>query len=164
MLKTHSRPSTSTDNPYSEAQFKTLKYRPEFPDRFDSIEHARAFCRVFFDWYNQQHRHSGIGLMTPAAVHHGHAQELHARRARVLDDRLRHNAGAVRPQAAHPAAATNRRLDQQATDRRGCSLNTTTDCLIRLDRLRAYSALQRDAQARSAALMPGSLDQKPARV
>ena len=85
MLKTHSRPSTSTDNPYSEAQFKTLKYRPEFPDRFDSIEHARAFCRVFFDWYNQQHRHSGIGLMTPAAVHHGHAQELHARRARVLE-------------------------------------------------------------------------------
>jgi putative transposase len=85
VLKTHSRPYTSTDNPYSEAQFKTLKYRPEFPDRFDSIEHARAFCRVFFDWYNQQHRHSGIGLMTPAAVHHGHAQELHARRARVLE-------------------------------------------------------------------------------
>ena len=84
VLKTHSRPYTSTDNPYSEAQFKTLKYRPEFPDRFDSIEHARAFCRTFFDWYNHQHRHSGIGLMTPAAVHHGHATELHAERQRVL--------------------------------------------------------------------------------
>ena len=85
MLKTHSRPYTSTDNPYSEAQFKTLKYRPEFPDRFDSIEHARSFCRGFFDWYHHQHRHSGIGLMTPAAVHHGHANEIHAERQRILN-------------------------------------------------------------------------------
>jgi putative transposase len=84
VLRTHSRPYTSTDNPYSEAQFKTLKYRPEFPDRFDSIDHARAFCRTFFDWYNHAHRHSGIGLMTPAAVHHGHATELHTERQRVL--------------------------------------------------------------------------------
>jgi len=84
VLKTHSRPYTSTDNPYSEAQFKTLKYRPQFPHRFDSIEHARAFCRTFFDWYNHSHRHSGIGLMTPAAVHHGQAKELHAERQRVL--------------------------------------------------------------------------------
>ena len=82
--KTHSRPYTSTDNPYSEAHFKTLKYRPEFPDRFDSIDHARAHCRGFFDWYNHGHRHSGIGLMTPAAVHHGRVQSLHAERQRVL--------------------------------------------------------------------------------
>ncbi len=85
VLKTHNRPYTSTDNPYSEAQFKTLKYRPGFPARFDSIEHARAFCRRFFGWYNHEHRHSGIGLMTPAAVHHGRAEALHAHRARVLD-------------------------------------------------------------------------------
>jgi putative transposase len=85
VLKTHSRPYTSTDNPYSEAQFKTLKYRPEFPDRFDSIEHARAFCREFFSWYNHEHRHSGIGLMTPAAVHHGQAKALHTQRQRVLE-------------------------------------------------------------------------------
>ena len=84
VTKTHNRPYTSTDNPYSEAQFKTLKYRPGFPVRFDSIEHARAFSRVFFDWYNHQHRHSGIGLMTPAAVHHGHAQALQAERQQVL--------------------------------------------------------------------------------
>jgi putative transposase len=84
VLKSHNRPYTSTDNPYSEAQFKTLKYRPGFPARFDSIEHARAFCREFFDWYNHQHRHSGIGLMTPATVHHGRAQALHADRARIL--------------------------------------------------------------------------------
>jgi transposase InsO family protein len=85
VLKTHSRPYTSTDNPYSEAQFKTLKYRPEFPDRFENIEAARAFCRRFFDWYNHTHRHSGIGLMTPAATHFGQAQALHAERQRVLD-------------------------------------------------------------------------------
>jgi putative transposase len=85
VLKTHSRPYTSTDNPYSEAQFKTLKYRPEFPDRFHTIEQAREFCRGFFDWYNHVHRHSGIGLMTPAAVHHGEAPRLHAERQRVLD-------------------------------------------------------------------------------
>jgi putative transposase len=64
VTRTHSRPYTSTDNPYSEAQFKTLKYRPGFPDRFLSIEHARAFSREFFPWYNQVHRHSGIGVMT----------------------------------------------------------------------------------------------------
>ena len=85
ITKTHSRPYTSSDNPYSESNFKTLKYRPEFPARFDDIEHARAHCRAFFDWYNHAHRHSGIGLMTPAAVHHGHAQQLHAARALVLD-------------------------------------------------------------------------------
>jgi putative transposase len=85
ITKTHSRPYTSSDNPYSESNFKTLKYRPAFPDRFDDIEHARAHCRAFFDWYNHEHRHSGIGLMTPAAVHHDYALALHAARARVLD-------------------------------------------------------------------------------
>ncbi len=86
VLKTHNRPYTSTDNPYSEAQFKTLKYRPGFPQRFDSIEHARAFCREFFSWYNREHRHSGIGLMTPETVHHGRAEQTHAQRADVLAD------------------------------------------------------------------------------
>ena len=86
VTKTHNRPYTSTDNPYSEAQFRTLKYRPGFPARFDSIEHARAVCRELFDWYNHQHRHSGIGLMTPAAVHYGRATTLRAERARVLAD------------------------------------------------------------------------------
>ncbi len=85
VTKTHNRPYTSSDNPYSEAQFKTLKYRPGFPARFDSIEHARAFCREFFDYYNNHHRHSGIGLMTPATVHHGHAKATHAARSHVLD-------------------------------------------------------------------------------
>ncbi len=85
VTKTHSRPYTSTDNPYSEAHFKTLKYRPGFPQRFDSIEHAREFCREFFAYYNHHHRHSGLGLLTPATVHHGKAKQVHAQRARVLD-------------------------------------------------------------------------------
>jgi putative transposase len=84
VAKTHSRPHTSNDNPFSEAQFKTLKYRPGFPDRFTSIEEARAFCQEFFPWYNVDHRHAGIGLMTPEAVHYGRASELHASRADVL--------------------------------------------------------------------------------
>jgi putative transposase len=85
VTKTHSRPYTSTDNPYSEAHFKTLKYRPGFPNRFDSIVHARSFGRPFFDWYNHVHRHSGIGLMTPATVQYGRAEKVRDRRARVLD-------------------------------------------------------------------------------
>lgn len=79
-----SRPRVSNDNPFSEAQFKTLKYRPEFPERFESLEHARAHLRAFFHWYNHEHRHSGIGFMTPAAVHFGQAQALQQRRTRVL--------------------------------------------------------------------------------
>jgi putative transposase len=84
VTKTHSRPYTSTDNPYSEAQFRTLKYRPDFPDRFGSIEHARAFGRDFFPWYNHEHRHSGIGLMTPAAVHYGRAEAIREQRSQIL--------------------------------------------------------------------------------
>ena len=82
--KSHSRPHVSDDNPYSESQFKTLKYRPDFPERFGSIEDARAHCRQFFPWYNTMHRHSGIGLMPPDIVHHGNAQALTARRAITL--------------------------------------------------------------------------------
>ena len=73
ITKTHSRPHVSDDNPFSESQFKTLKYRPEFPQRFGSIEDARSFCQAFFPWYNGEHRHSGIGLLTPEVLHYGHA-------------------------------------------------------------------------------------------
>jgi putative transposase len=84
VTKSHSRPRTSNDNPYSEAQFKTLKYRPAFPDRFASIQDARAFCVDFFSWYNHDHRHSGIGLHTPFDVHHGHAEQIRDARAEIL--------------------------------------------------------------------------------
>jgi putative transposase len=85
VARSHSRPHTSNDNPYSEAQFKTLKYCPAFPDRFGSIADARAFCVEFFDHYNHVHRHSGIGLHTPASVHYGTATEIRERRAVTLD-------------------------------------------------------------------------------
>jgi len=85
VTKSHSRPHVSNDNPYSESQFKTLKYRPEFPDRFVSYEHGLTFCRDFFDWHNLHHHHWGLGLLTPAVVHHGQAQDILNRRQIVLD-------------------------------------------------------------------------------
>ena len=84
VIQSHSRPHVSNDNPFSEAQFKTLKYRPGFPARFASIEAARAHCQEFFPWYNTGHRHSGLGLHTAADVHHGTAAAVRASRARVL--------------------------------------------------------------------------------
>jgi putative transposase len=85
VLKSHSRPHTSNDNPFSESQFKTMKYRPTFPDRFANIEQARAFCRTFFPWYNHEHRHSGIALLTPADVHFGRAETIREQRAVTLN-------------------------------------------------------------------------------
>src|SRR5947207_969982 len=85
VTKTHSRPHVSDDNPYSESQFRTLKYRPEFPDRFGCIQDSRAFCQSFFRWYNGQHRHSGVGLLTPAMVHYGQAENFLRQRQEVLD-------------------------------------------------------------------------------
>jgi putative transposase len=84
VTKSHSRPHVSNDNPYSESQFRTMKYRPEFPDRFGSYQDAHAFCGRFFRWYNHEHRHSGIGFHTPADVHYGRAELVRARRAEVL--------------------------------------------------------------------------------
>jgi putative transposase len=85
VTKTHSRPHVSNDNPYSESHFKTLKYRPGFPDRFGAPEHARGFSQDFFRWYNFEHHHSGLGLLTPADVHLGRAPERVAARGRVLE-------------------------------------------------------------------------------
>jgi putative transposase len=86
VTKTHSRPHVSNDNPYSEAQFKTLKYCPQFPGRFGSIQDARSFCRRFFDWYNKEHRHSGIAMMTPEHVQYGLADRIYRQRQDVLDN------------------------------------------------------------------------------
>ena len=85
VTKTHSRPHVSDDNPYSESQFKTLKYRPGFPERFGSIEDARAFGQTFFTWYNQQHHHSGIAMLTPEMLHYRMATEVISQRQNVLD-------------------------------------------------------------------------------
>ncbi len=99
VTKTHGRPQVSNDNPFSEAQFKTLKYCPQFPERFGSIEDGRAFGQVFFPWYNQQHRHSGLGFLTPAVVHFGQAVAVRTQRQQVL----------AAAYAAHPERFVNGR-------------------------------------------------------
>ena len=134
ITKTHSRPYTSNDNPYSESQFRTMKYRPEFPDRFGCLQDSHAFCQRFFPWYNDDHRHSGIGMMTPAMVHFGQAPG-HPRKA---PDRPRRRLlgppRSIRPQAAHPAATSQGGLDQQTTKlRRKYSLNSNPECLKVVD-------------------------------
>lgn len=91
VTKSHSRPKTSNDNPFSESHFKTLKYQPQFPKRFGCIEDARAFCRPFFQWYNQEHHHIGLGLMTPDQVHYGQANDVHAARQRTLNSAFQAN-------------------------------------------------------------------------
>jgi len=84
VVKSHSRPQVSNDNPFSESQFKTLKYQPEFPERFASHDHGLTFCREFFPWYNDEHHHWGLGLLTPATVHSGHSAEALAARQKTL--------------------------------------------------------------------------------
>lgn len=85
VTKTHSRPHVSDDNPYSESQFRTMKYRPDFPDRFGCIQDSRAHSQRFFSWYNDEHRHSGIALLTPAMVHYGQADDVLLKRQLVLN-------------------------------------------------------------------------------
>ncbi len=113
VTKSHSRPHVSNDNPFIESLFKTVKYQPEFPSTFANIIEARAFCRAFFDWYNNEHRHSGIALLAPADVHYGRADERRAFRQTVLDaayaahpERFVH--GRPRPLQLAPASYINR--------------------------------------------------------
>jgi putative transposase len=91
VAKSHSRPYCSNDNPFSEAQFKTIKYRPEFPDRFGSFEDGLSFCREFFRWYNLEHRHSGIGLLTPEMMHRGQVDRITTLRQEVLLTAYQHH-------------------------------------------------------------------------
>lgn len=85
VTKSHSRPHTPGDNPFSESQFKTMKYRPEFPKRFYSLEESKSFGRLFFRWYNEQHHHSALGQLTPATVHFGRAEKFVTARQEILD-------------------------------------------------------------------------------
>lgn len=84
VTKSHSRPYTSNDNPYSESHFKTMKYRPDFPGSFQSMNEAREFCKSFFDWYNSKHYHSGLEFLTPESVHYGFADTILDHRNQVL--------------------------------------------------------------------------------
>ena len=117
VTKSHSRPHCSNDNPFSESHFKTLKYRPDFPETFGSLEDARAFCSIFYRWYNQDHRHSGIGMHTPFDVHHGHAapSERPAPRPSASPTRRTPRGSSAAPRTPKPA---RHRLDQQARPNR----------------------------------------------
>ena len=108
VTKTHSRPQVSNDNPFSESQFKTMKYRPQFPERFGSIQDARAFGCTFFPWYNHEHRHSGLALYTPADVHYGRVEQVRQSRQAVLDAAYQRHPkrfGRKPPEAASPPQA-----------------------------------------------------------
>jgi len=110
-----------TNNPYSESQFRTMKYRPEFPDRFGCIQDSRAFCQQFFQWYNEEHRHSGIALLTPAVVHFGETQTVLAQRQVVLDAAYR----------AHPTASLGNHQDRYRCPRRSGSTSRSQSAKTR---------------------------------
>ena len=115
VTKSHSRPHVSNDSPFSESQFKTMKYRPGYPDRFGSIQDARAWARPFFHWYNHEHHHSGLALLTPATVHYGQAQTVIDRRQMVLQafaqNRIQHRLRrTIKPNHARCAGKADRSL------------------------------------------------------
>jgi putative transposase len=121
VTKSHSRPHTSNDNPFSESQFRTLKYRPDFPDTFGSLEDSRAFCQRFFSWYNTEHRHSGVAWHTPHNVHYGHAEIVQAKRADVLTAAYERNPERFvrhhpRPHALPAAAWINKPTNQDQNE------------------------------------------------
>jgi putative transposase len=138
VMRSHSRPQVSNDNPYSEAQFKTLKYRPDFPARFGSLEDARVFCQAFFSWYNGEHRHSGIGLMTPAAVHDGRASAVRGARQRVLSAAYAaHPERFVRkppqpPILPHAVWINPPKEESASQDRAGATISTADDRRVAL--------------------------------
>ena len=121
VTKTHSRPHVSNDNPYSESQFKTLKYRPEFPKRFGSIQHARDVCRDLFGWYNTEHYHSGIGLLTPESVHYGRAATIVEGSQAGALGLLRSPSGAFCEGNAETARNTLSGVDQSTDDENDAS-------------------------------------------
>lgn len=112
VTKSHSRPYVSNDNPFSESQFKTLKYQPQFPKQFGSIEDARTFAQSFFSWYNHDHHHSGIGLLTPAMLHSGQAQTVIQQRQQVLQ--AAYQIRTVCSRLASASSYPHRGLDQSA--------------------------------------------------
>ena len=133
VTKSHSRPHVSDDNPFSEAHFKTLKYRPTFPDRFGCIEDARMFCREFFTWYNTCHYHSGLAHFTPEDVHYGQVQQKReARQVTLVKAFTAHPERFVKgvPQAAEPPKEVwiNKPTKEvePATNPTGSSLNKNT--------------------------------------
>jgi len=129
VTKSHSRPHVSDDNPFSEAQFKTLKYRPDFPGRFGSFDDGLSLCRAFFTWYNQEHRHSGIGMLTPEMVHYGLAEDVLKKRQQILKAAYqthpdRFVRGVPRPQGLPAEVWINPPPNRSPMDRRRVELVT----------------------------------------
>jgi transposase InsO family protein len=141
--KSHSRPQVSNDNPFSEAQFKTLKYRPEFPEFFASVQAARAFMAPFVQWYNYEHHHSGLAFLTPADVHFGRAQTVLARRNAVLQDVWKQHPRRFHPngpaQRALPSAVyINKPIDSTRDDAQRSIIGTAKDQNASLDIVHAF--------------------------
>ena len=137
-----SRPQVSDDNPFSEAQFKTLKYHPGFPGRFEDITAAIAFCRSFFPWYNTEHRHAGIAMLTPDDVHHHRVPDVLAQRGRTLQAAWGPSPRTLRPRHPETRPASRSRLDQPTRhfhNRRNESVNRNRRCLKVVDRFRTDS-------------------------
>ena len=140
MTRSLSRPQVSDDNPFSEAQFKTLKYHPGFPGRFHDITAAIAFCRTFFPWYNTEHRHGGIAMLTPDDVHHNRTQSVLEQRGRTLQAAwTRHPERFVRgiPQPDPLPQAVWINPPVTPTTGENCSVNRNRHCLKVVDRFRA---------------------------
>jgi putative transposase len=155
ITKTHSRPHVSNDNPYSEAQFKTFKYRPGFPERFGSIEHTRALSHDLFQWYNHEHHHSALGLLTPADVHHGRAEATRAQRATVLAQAYaqhpeRFVRGVPQPAALPTAVWINKPNSGLAAPSSGTLAET--------DALNGLRSDDRNAERHSSTPEPGALE------
>lgn len=118
-LKSHSRPHTSNENPFSEYHFKTLKYQLEFPKRFGCIEDAMIFYRSFFDWYNRDNHHIGLGLMTPDQAHYGQVDAIYEARQTVLDRAFTENPQRFVRATPKPPRQAHRCVDQPASENRG---------------------------------------------
>ena len=148
VTRSHSRPHVPDDNPFSESQFKTLKHHPTYPDRFGSIQDARSFCQGFFGWYNFEHYHSGIGLLTPRGRALWPCRAGHRRPPGGAQRRLRGPSRAVRPQATPAAPAAAGGVDQQARrPNGGASAISRVTCLTEVDRLRSGSRRPRPSSS-----------------
>jgi hypothetical protein len=136
VTKSHSRPHTSNDNPFSESHFKTMKHQPQFPQQFGRIQDAKIFCRCFLDWYNRDHHHAGIGLMTPDQMHYGLADQVHAARQVTLDGAFSRNPERfVRKESEPPAKPIATWINPPSPANRS-SLNTKCHCLRIVDTFR----------------------------
>ena len=159
VTKSHSRPHVSNDNPFSESQFKTMKYGPEFPDRFGSLEHGRSHCGDFFPWHNTEHHHVGLGLFTPHDVHYGLAEAKREQRARVLAEAYARNPerfpnGRPQPNAVPSAVWINPPVNEVDRSRAEITLTRASGEIEIVDRGATVEVVFGAGQSPSPNLMP----------